>query len=110
MADLSESEFEKVADVELRRLVEALDELGDEIDPELQMGVLSILFEDGSKFVVNSHRAARQIWMAADRRAWHFDYRDGNWVTSSDGDELWTSLSTVLGTKLGADVSLSNEV
>ena len=105
MSGISESEFEKVADVELRRLVDALDEVGDELDAELQMGVLSILFEDGGKFVVNSHRAARQIWMAADRRAWHFDYRDGRWLTSSD-DELWSSLTDVLASKLGTDVSL----
>jgi len=106
MSGIAESEFEKVADDELRRLVEALDELGDEIDPELQMGVLSILFEDGTKFVVNSHRAARQIWMAADRRAWHFDYRDGRWLTASDEAELWSSLGEVLTAKLGTEVSL----
>ena len=106
MSGIAESEFEKLADVELRRLVEALDELGDKVDPDLQMGVLSILFDDGTKFVVNSHRAARQIWMAADRRAWHFDYRDDRWLTASDEAELWSSLGEVLSVKLGTDVSL----
>ncbi|MEQ9320742.1 MAG: iron donor protein CyaY, partial [Polyangiaceae bacterium] len=75
MSELSERDFERLADEELQRLVEALTEATDEIDPDLQMGVLSINFEDGTKFVVNSHRAARQIWMAAERKAWHFDYQ-----------------------------------
>ncbi|MEM1031956.1 MAG: iron donor protein CyaY [Myxococcota bacterium] len=106
MNGVSEPEFEKAADVELHRLVEALDEVGDAIDAELQMGVLNIVFESGTKFVVNSHRAARQIWMAADRRAWHFDLRDGRWLTSPEDQELWHELSAVLSSELGRTVQL----
>ena len=102
---LSEPEFERLADEELRRLVEALDEASDEMEADLQMGVLSILFEDGTKYVVNSHRAARQIWMAADKRAWHFDYDGERWVAAASGDELRSTLGAVLGRKLGAPVS-----
>jgi iron-sulfur cluster assembly protein CyaY len=103
---LSEAEFERLADDELNRLVEALIEVGEELDPDLQMGVLSIQFDDGSKYVVNSHRAARQIWMAAERRAWHFDYhRDtSKWIAG--GDELWSALAGALGRKLGRDLTL----
>jgi CyaY protein len=105
---LSEPEFERVADDELRRLVAALDALSEELDADLQMGVLSIAFEDGSKYVVNSHRAARQIWMAAERRAWHFDYDSAakRWCTAATGEELWATLEQVLGNKLGLAVAL----
>lgn len=104
---LSESEFERLADEELRHLLEAIDALdaaSDALEADLQMGVLTIVFEDGTKYVVNSHRAARQIWMAAEKRAWHFDY-EGRWFASS-GDELRATLSEVLGRKLGTKVSL----
>lgn len=104
---LSEPEFERLADAELHRLIEAVIAAGDALDPDLESGVLGIVFDDGSKYVVNSHRAARQIWMAADRRAWHFDYQraSGEWRTPA-GDELWATLARVLSHKLGAPVTL----
>ncbi|HHH27584.1 MAG TPA: iron donor protein CyaY [Polyangiaceae bacterium] len=107
MSELSERDFERLADEELQRLVEALTEATDEIDPDLQMGVLSINFEDGTKYVVNSHRAARQIWMAAERKAWHFDYRpeDETWVASG-GDELWSTVTDTVGRKVGQTLTL----
>jgi len=106
-AELSEQEFERLADQELHRLVEALIACSEEIDPDLESGVLSINFDDDTKYVVNSHRAAKQIWMAAEKKAWHFDYvpADDQWVASSS-DELWSSLNDVLSRKLGKTVRL----
>jgi CyaY protein len=111
MSELGEQEFEKLADRELHALLEALIAASDELDPDLESGVLSIHFDDDSKYVVNSHRAAKQIWMAAERTAWHFDYAADRaaWVASS-GDELWSSLAEMLGRKLGAAVALNRSV
>ena len=104
---VSEADFERIADIELHALLEALIETGEEMDPDLESGVLSIHFDDGAKFVVNSHRAARQIWMAAERRAWHFDFRPerSKWIASNE-DELWGALTEVLGRKLERPVTL----
>ena len=108
MAQVDEAVFEERADQELHRLVESLIEL-EELDPDLASGVLTIAFEDGTRYIVNSHRAARQIWMAAERRAWHFDLdlNDGRWIAGTNGDELWSALERVLGNKLGEQVALS---
>jgi len=105
---LTEKEFERLADDELNRLVEALIACSEDIDPDLESGVLSINFDDDTKYVVNSHRAAKQIWMAADRRAWHFDYVASakQWVALQSSDELWSALSQVLSSKLGKPVDL----
>ena len=103
---LSEPEFERLADEELRHLIGALDEASDDLEADLQMGVLSIVFDDGTKYVVNSHRAARQIWMAAEKRAWHFDYDGERWLAAASGDELRSTLSAGLARKLGAPLSL----
>ena len=58
--------------------------------------------------MVNSHRAARQIWMAAERSAWHFDYEPAQrrWVAAKSGDELWSTIASVLARKLGHAVDL----
>ena len=109
---LTEEAFERKADEELRILLEALIESEEEIDPDLESGVLSIHFDDGAKYVVNSHRAARQIWMAAERQAWHFDYVEGEagqrglWQ-SSNGDELWAALGAALAGRLDSSITLS---
>jgi CyaY protein len=106
---VTEAEFDALALPELSALVRALDALDvGGIQPELQGDVLSVEFEDGTKFVINSHRAARQIWMAAERSAWHFDLTDGaRWVARKSGDELWSTLARILSKKLSQTVLLS---
>jgi CyaY protein len=105
---VTETDFERLADEELNRLIEALIVCSEDIDPDLESGVLSINFDDDTKYVVNSHRAAKQIWMAADRRAWHFDYvaSTKQWVASQSSDELWSALAQVLSSKLGTAIQL----
>jgi CyaY protein len=104
---LTEQQFEKAADAALHALDSALGDL-DGMEVSLQLGVLTLEFADGVKYVINSHRAARQIWMAAERAAWHFDYRsqDQKWIASKSGDELWTAVETVLSRKLGRTIAL----
>lgn len=109
MSTLSEAEYLALAEPELHRLLAALDDFGEEFEAELASDILSIEFADGSRFVVNSHRAARQIWMAAGTRAWHFDYDRDNkaWIAQKNGDELWSSLEMGLSQKLARTVTLS---
>jgi CyaY protein len=104
---LTEHEFERAADETLRSLEGALGDV-DGIEIDLQLGVLTIEFSDGIKYVINSHRAARQIWMAAERSAWHFDYHPENrrWIAAKNGDELLSTVEAVLSRKLGESITL----
>ncbi|AUX21792.1 hypothetical protein SOCEGT47_022800 [Sorangium cellulosum] len=106
---LSEREFDAVADRSLRELDRQINEIPDGVEADLQSGILTLEFEDGTKYVVNSHRAARQIWMAAERAAWHFDYQpsEERWVAQRTGEELWSTLEAVLSRKLGRAVKLA---
>ena len=109
MAELNETEYEKLAYPELAALVRALDALeSEDFEAELASDILNVEFSDGTKYVVNSHRAARQIWMAADRSAWHFDWiaDERRWVAAKTGDELWSTLARVLEKKLGRPIAL----
>ena len=104
---LTEQEFERVADAALQALDGALGDL-DGLEASLQMGILTLEFPDGARFIINSHRAARQIWMAAESNAWHFDYRpaEGRWVASKTGDELWATVEAVTSRKVGRALQL----
>jgi CyaY protein len=101
---MDEAFFDKIADAELHALDEKLGNADpDELDVELSQGVLTITFSDGSAVVVNSHRAAKEIWMAAFRQAWHFGPVDegGTWMWRTATAELHATLAQVLTKKLG---------
>jgi len=104
----SEQDFEIAADSELRALRLAFDQLDlEDVEADLENGILTITIGDDTEYVINSHRAARQIWMAAERTAWHFDRNaSGKWVASKTGDELWAALEAALTRKLGSGVAL----
>ena len=105
---LSEQDFERIADASLHALDAALGEL-DGLEVDFQMGIITLEFTDGVKYIINSHRAARQIWMAAERNAWHFDYQpaEKRWVAPKSGDELWATVQAVTSRKLGRPVELA---
>ena len=104
--ELSESQYLSLASAELEQLLTALDEVGDDVEAELGGDILNIEFADDSKFVINSHRAARQIWMAAGTTAWHFDYDGERWVSSKTREELWSVVEQALSSKLGRKFTL----
>jgi CyaY protein len=101
--------YDKIADAELHHLEKALGDVDpDELDVDLSQGVLTLEFADGDKVVVNSHRAAKEIWMAAFRKAWHFGPRQesGQWVWRTADAELRRTLADVLQKKLGHAVEV----
>ncbi len=104
---MDENQFDHIADEELRRLSRSLDGFDpDELEADLSMGVLTITLGDGQRVVINSHRAAGQIWMAAFRKAWHFSPREeaGAWTWRTADAELHDTLSRLLSERFGRDV------
>src|SRR5882672_8262874 len=109
MADpLDESTFDKLADLALRALEMALNDV-DGIEADLESGIVTVEFDDGTRFVINSHRAARQIWMSAGARAWHFDVdpTSGFWTATKTAEELWACLKQQVEQKLGRAIELA---
>lgn len=113
-----DSAFDKLASTQLRRIERALNSFDpDELEAETSGDVLNITLFVGqprsSKIVINRHRAARQIWMAAMRRAWHFDpvgssAETTQWKTTAHGteEELVQTLQQALTTLLGRPITL----
>lgn len=101
---MDEARFDLFADKTLQTILAALDTL--DIEAELELGVLKISFEDGPDYVVNSHRAARQIWMAAVATAWHFDPGPDGWIAAKTGDELRATVKRLLRERARVDIAL----
>ena len=104
---MDEKRFEQAAHDELERLEKAFGGLG-ELEVDSTGDVLTVEFEDESTFVINSHRAARQIWVSAELSASHFnlDEKLGRWFDSKSGEELWMRLEAATGRKLGREIKL----
>jgi CyaY protein len=106
---IEQKTFDAVADRTLHALESALCDI-DGLEVDLQSGVLAIEFADGESFVVNSHGAARQIWMAAGAIAWHFglDAETGRWKATKTGEDLWACLAEKVGAKLGRHLAFDD--
>jgi CyaY protein len=105
---MDDASFDSVARDELNELENAFSNIDpDDIEVSTSDGVLRLDLRDGTRIVINSHRAARQIWMAAVASAWHFDPTgDGGWRTPKTGEELRPTLVRVVRERIGLSLTL----
>jgi iron donor protein CyaY len=104
---LTESEFRKVADEELKALAKLLDP-STELTVDVANDALTIEFDDGDKFVLNEQGPTRQLWFAASFQAAHFDFDASSrtWKDDKTGEQLRVRVARDIGKKLGKPVSL----
>ena len=105
---MSTDAFDERAHAEQADLEERLSALDpDDCEVSTSAGVLRLDLRDGTRVVINSHRAAGQIWMAAVATAWHFDpLPDGRWHATRTGEDLRPTLAKILRERIGVDVTL----
>ncbi len=107
---LDESRYEKLADVAMHRIERALGDFDpSEIDCELAGDVLTVTFRDKKKCIVNTQRPTRQIWVAANARAWHFSYDEAKdrWFDDKNAEtELFVQISRIVKDAVGVDVTV----
>ncbi|HVV85955.1 MAG TPA: iron donor protein CyaY [Kofleriaceae bacterium] len=105
---MSTDAFDDRAHAELTDLEDRLSALDpDVVEVSSSAGVLRLDLRDGTRVVINSHRAAGQIWMAAVASAWHFDpLPDGRWLAARTDEELRPTLVRLLKEHAGLDVTL----
>ncbi|MBV9950129.1 MAG: iron donor protein CyaY [Myxococcales bacterium] len=108
---MDESRFQKLADETFRRIGDGFEHVDPDLaDCEVAGDVATLTLRGGAKCVVNMQRPARQIWLAANARAWHFswDERASRWVDDKGrGDELFETIARIVKQGTGADVSFA---
>ena len=105
---MDESRYQQIADDAFRAIDRMLEDVdADEVDCERAGDVLTITFADGKKAVVNTQRPTRQIWLAANARAWHFSFDEaqGRWLDDKgQGVELFAKIAAIVKEHAGVDV------
>ena len=101
---MNESDFHRAVDAVLAR-IEAGVEAEDRLDVDLESGILTVTCPDGSRVIVNRQTPNREIWVAARSGGFHFVLREGRWVDTRSGDELYASLARVIASQAGVQVA-----
>jgi CyaY protein len=101
---MNESDFHRAVDAVLATIESAV-ESHDELDVDLEAGILTVECPDGSRIIVNRQTPNREIWVAARSGGFHFVHRDGAWRDTRSGDELYASLARILASQAGVQVA-----
>ena len=97
---MTESEFHSAVDAVLARIEASLEDEED-LDIDLESGILTITSADGAKVIVNRQTPNREIWVAARSGGFHFRLGDGEWRDTRSKDELFASLTRVIESQSG---------
>lgn len=103
---MTETEFLQRADQVLDAIERAVDATGADVECSRSGNVLTLELADGSRIVVNSQAPMQQMWVAARSGAFHYAWRDGAWLDTRDGSELYAALSRLVSAQGGEPVVL----
>lgn len=90
---------------DLMRRLDAVDPDGERMDIKLSDGVLQVDFEGGGTFVLSQQVPVRELWVSAEKRAWHF--RAPGWTERDTGEGLAAVLEPLFARRLGQRVALA---
>jgi frataxin len=76
----------------------------DDLDVDLEGGILSIGLPDGGTYLVNKHAPNREIWLSSPKSgAWHFRHdAAAGWISTREVDGARPQLHRLLAAELAA--------
>jgi len=104
---MNDSEFHRLADTLWMTIEERLDDWdgNSDIDCEINGGVLTISFENGSKIIINRQEPLHQVWLATKQGGYHFDLKGDEWICDRSGETFWDLLEQAATLQAGEEVS-----
>jgi len=93
---MNDSEFQQLADLLYQNIEDKIEESEADIDYDQNGGLLTLEFNDRSKFIINRQQPLHQIWLATQENGHHYDYKMEQWIDDRSGDEFLTFLSTAI--------------
>ncbi len=104
---MDEATYLRLAGEAFRTIGDAFEDVdSDAVDCEVAGDVITLTLKDGKKFIVNTQRPTRQIWLAADARAWHFSWDGSRWLDDKgQGVELFSKIAGIVKDHAGITVT-----
>lgn len=100
-------QYHKLVDACLASVADWLEPFDpDELDYQTSDGVITLVFVDKTRYVLNRQGAVNQMWYAAGARAWHYNWDETRaaWIDDRDGHDLLANLVSTVSRKLGRPV------
>jgi frataxin len=100
---MDEPEFERQASKVLDRLMQEIeDQAMDDLDVDLEGGILSIVLPEGGTYLINKHAPNREIWLSSPKSgAWHFRHEpEAGWISTRVVDGERPQLHRLLADEL----------
>jgi len=101
---MDEPEFERQAGKVLDRLMSQIEDQADELEVDLESGILTIGLPDGGQYLLNKHGPNREIWLSSPKSgAWHFRHDpEAGWISTRVVDAARPQLHRLLADELAA--------
>jgi CyaY protein len=105
---MDETTYQKLADDVFGAIGDAFQDVDPEVvDCEAAGDVVTLTLRGAGKCIINTQRPARQIWLAANARAWHFSWDEASsrWLDDKGrGEELYATIARIVKQATGADI------
>jgi CyaY protein len=105
---MDDARYEQLAVDTLNRVVDLFEDVEPEdADVDPTGDVIRIALRNGAQIVVNTQRAAHQIWLAGGQRGWHFSYDEPGerWLDDrGQGEELFATLRALVRDAIGIEL------
>ena len=106
--NMNDTEYDMIVDGIFIQLEEALDECEVDIDYESAGGILTLIFENKTKIILNKQPPLHQIWVATKYNGHHFNLKGDKWIDERTGAEFWSFIDEAASKQAEQSVSLSN--
>jgi CyaY protein len=105
---MTSAEYEQLTDAILNTIDEMVEKLDVDIESELNGNILTLIFPNRSKIIINKQPSLQEIWVAAKAGGFHFKFAPDRqqWLTAN-GEELSMLLSKVCSEHAATPVELT---
>lgn len=103
---MNDSQYHQMVDDILIQLEEALDDCPVDIDYESAGGMLTLIFPDQSKIIINKQPPLHQIWVATKFNGHHFNFDAPRWIDERTGAEFWQFMHEAASKQAGQSILL----
>lgn len=106
---MDEPAYQQLADKCFKRVEQAFESIdAEDVDCDRSGDVLTLTMKSSKRCVLNTQRPTRQMWLAANARAWHFSYDEADACWRDDKtpkNELFSTITQIVKEGAGVDVT-----
>ncbi|MFG0834113.1 MULTISPECIES: iron donor protein CyaY [Aeromonas] len=101
---MKDHEYHALVDTFFQSVEDRIDANYPDIDCERAGGVLTLVFENKTKVILNKQEPLHQIWVATRENGFHFELQGDTWIDNRFGHELKALLARACTQQSGEDV------